>query len=168
MENAKGKSMKYFTKEWCFGNLTDEATEEKIVQYNEYINNIYTRLPVSLKILVKGISLHDGIINKVKFANNVLTLYGIFGNLQTGYFFLTIKYLEVLSLNKEALEFIFNNKKIEILNDEFEKLDENNYLHKLFFASKQEIEIPFRDVAIEIQNTFPDNYKKSYCKFEVI
>ena len=72
--------MKYFTKKWCFGQLSTNTTNKIINDYNVYIETIYKELPVPLKFLIKNMSLHDGIINRVVFFKNnkILEIYGIF------------------------------------------------------------------------------------------
>ena len=86
--------MKYFTKDWCFGKLDDKEYENVERNYQKYIENIYEDLPATLKILIKNINLHDGIIKKGTFLKkeNLFELEGIFGDLNFGYFGLTLKY----------------------------------------------------------------------------
>ena len=160
--------MKYFTKEWCFGDLDDDVVEERLEKYREYIKNIYSGLPFVLKILAKDLNLHDGIIKKITYSNTKFMLEGIFGDLQIGYFFLKIKYLNIFPIFNSHLISVFKNKTLEILSDEIEIVQEGHYIHKLLFSTKQEIEIAFKDLAIEIRSSSPQNYKKKLCKLKII
>ena len=161
--------MKYYTQEWCFSNLDDQEIEERQKNYFEYIDKIYEKLPFTLKLLAKKINLHDGIISSIAFHHeqNILILKGVFGDLQTGYFLLEIKYLKTKNLSKELLISIFNEKKLEVLSDEFEFFSLGSYSHRILFSSKQEIEILFGDMEVCINNTTAESYKKEYCRVEL-
>ncbi len=161
-------NMKYFTKKWCFSELSDDEINNNINLYNRYINFIYDNLPVTLKLLLKSISLHDGIINSVTYVKSkkFLELSGIFGDLQFGYYNLIIKYLNINHFEKKYLEEILNNND-EILRDEIEKLSNSNYSHKFIFNSGNEFEIVFSDIELYFRNSSSKEYKKKKCKINI-
>jgi hypothetical protein len=161
--------MKYYTKEWCFSNLDDQEIEARQKSYDEYINKIYEKLPFTLKIMTRHINLHDGIIESISFCqeHNLFVLKGIFGDLQTGYFLLEIKYLKTRNLTRELLMATFNDQKLNILSDEFEAISACNYSHRILFSSKQEIEIFFQDIEVYVRNTTAASYKQQSCKIEL-
>lgn len=87
--------MNYFTKDWCLGRLNEEEIESRIAQYSQYINNIYYTIPLSLRIIAKHISFHDGMIEGISINEKdcYLVINAISGDLQEGYSNIKIKYL---------------------------------------------------------------------------
>ncbi len=158
--------MKYFTEDWCFGKLDDQEWETIERNYHSYIESIYDSLPVTLKILVKNLNLHDGIIKKISFLKkeNAFELEGVFGDLGFGYFGLTLKYNDVIPLNEALLKSTFEDKRLEILSNEIEILDENKYSHKIIFDNGKEFEIKFKNLELKIIESRPESYKRINCK----
>lgn len=162
--------MKYFTNEWCSSDLNDEEIENRATSYKEYINKIYKDLPFVLKILSKNVNFHDGRINKITLFSNqgILILNGVFGDIQSGHYFLEIQYRNTSSLNIQNLTDVFNCKKLEILSDEFELISENSFSHRIIFSSKKEIDITFQDIQISLRNATSNDFKNSCLKLEVL
>ncbi len=158
--------MKYFTKDWCFGKLDDKEYENVERNYQKYIENIYEDLPATLKILIKNINLHDGIIKKVTFLKkeNLFELEGIFGDLNFGYFGLTLKYYEIKLLSQDLLKSIFENKNLEILSNEIEKLNRQKYSHQIIFDNGHEFEIEFKNLELRLINESSESYQRVNCK----
>lgn len=159
--------MKYFTKDWCFSNLNDEEIENSLINYDKYINTIYNRLPVTLKLITKNINLHDGRIKKFILYKDqkILILEGVFGDLEVGYFSLEFKYRNACVSDMDNLMSIFNNQRVEILRDELEILSNNYYSHKMIFSMKKEIDVIFEDVSIHLENKKPVDYDINFCEF---
>lgn len=162
--------MKYFTKEWCFSDLDDHEIEKRLKSYREYIGNVYEKLPFVLKILSKDINLHDGRIKKASFIKdqNIFVIEGVFGDLQSGYYLLEIKYVNISKLSEDVLVSVFKDQEIEVLSDEIEVFPENYFSHRMLFSTKKEINMAFKDIQIVIRNAAPKDYTKSYCQFKVI
>lgn len=161
--------MKYFTKEWCSSKLEDQEIEENVKKYETYINEIQKNLPFTLKMLTKSINLHDGIIKKVSYSSegNSLSIEGIFGDLQVGYFILELLYSNVSKLEKDVLSSVFKGQKLEVLSDEIELISKNLHAHRILFSTNKEIEITFSDMKIKINNSSSENYKKEPCTLMV-
>lgn len=166
MANSWKTKMKYFTKKWCFGDLTEKAIQDRVDAYKTYIDKIYDELPFVLKVLSKEINLHDGIIKKITLNkdSSILNMIGIFGDAQVGYFVLNIKYVNVSNLNEKNLGSTVNTKNLLILSDEIEKIEGNLYSHRMIFSSKRELEINFEKIEIKIQNANQKQYKMKTCK----
>ena len=163
-------NMKYFTEDWCFSNLDDNEIEENLKSYRNYICNIYNKLPFVLKILAKGINLHDGKITSVAFIKKkkILNLNGIFGDLEVGYFLLKISYLYSCNIDASLLSHFFENQEVEILSDEIEMLEEKLFSHRMLFSNRKYIEIQFKDIEIAIQNESCQNYKSVVCALNIL
>jgi hypothetical protein len=167
MGTARG-IMKYFTKEWFSGDLTDQEAEKVKYQYWNYINSIYSNLFFPLKLLSKQINLHDSVITEICIneKNSSLILNMISGDLETGYFSLQISYNQVENIKKKSFDCIDFSKSVEILSDEIEKLTEKRFSHKILFSSKEEIDIHFGNIAIKIADA-PDKSRKYACILKV-
>lgn len=161
--------MKFFTKEWCCGELEDVVVDNVLSDYEKYIKNIFLKLPFTIRMLAKNISLHDGIIKKilVKYANQSVRIEGIFGDLQAGYFTLKIKYLNVLNLEEMKTFSSLQEEKLEILSDEIEMKSTNNFAHRILFSNKKEIEFLFEDLVIEMANASAKLYTKVHCQVKI-
>jgi hypothetical protein len=161
--------MKYFTNDWHFGNLKDKEVGKISKNYWKYIDKIYDTLPFALKILSKNISLHDGILKKLTYFSNrnELILEGIFGDLQIGYFFLKIKYLNLINFDIQHLKNIYSNGFIQILSDEIELLFDKRYCHRMFFSNKNEFEINFSSIELEIIDAISNDYNIQNCLLKI-
>jgi hypothetical protein len=162
--------MKYLTKEWCFSKLDDHEIEQRLKSYRNYIQGIYKKLPFVLKLLAQNINLHDGRLKTVSFSQNKRTLIikGVFGDLDSNYFILEIKYLRVFNINLDLIRTFFENQEIEVLSDEIEFLSENLFSHRMLFSTQKDIDIQFEDIEMKIENTIPENYKNIHCHFKAI
>lgn len=162
--------MKYYTIDWCLSKLSDHEIDNIYDSYQNYMENIFEKIPFTMKILTRNIDLHDGLIKKVKFykQSNMLTIYGIFGDLQIGYFLLELSYMQVQNIQPDKLERIFKNQNIEILSDEFELLNTDLFAHRMLFSNGNEIEYIFKNIEIKMSNVIPEYYKKEDCVFQLM
>jgi hypothetical protein len=162
--------MKYFTKDWCFSKLDDQEIQNRLKSYRDYIQDVYKKLPAVLRMLVEHINLHDGKIALVVFNSEKkeLLIRGVFGDLEVGYFFLSIKYLMVLNLDFNLLNSIFISDKLDVLSDEIEYLGDSYFSHRMLFSIKKDIDIQFKDIELEIQNANPRDYEKVRCQFKTV
>ncbi len=159
--------MKYFTKDWCFGDLDDDKIQEVKKNYWEYIDHIKDSLPFPLKLLATNINLHDGIIDKVSYFSEKksLKIEGIFGDLENGYFKLEVKYLNISEPKIRVLKTIFEQQTIEVISDEIELVSPRLFSHRFLLSTKKKIEIRFSDIEIKINNASSESYKKETCQF---
>lgn len=160
--------MKFFTEEWCSGKLKTSETKKVARDYQAYLDEIYDELPFPIKLLAKHINLHDGILGEIQYSksSNMLILNGSFGDLETGYFSLQLKYLGISNFDLNQVASLCKNQKLEILRDEIELLTTGGYSHRLFFAIKKELEIFFRNLEIEIKYIDAKDYYK-ICSFRL-
>ncbi len=57
--------MKYFTREWATGVLSDREWESVCTRYQRHVKNLLPQLPDTITRLVTDISIHDGLIRRV-------------------------------------------------------------------------------------------------------
>lgn len=157
--------MKYFTRQWCWGELSDAQIEKTSQRYDAYINGVYLKLPPPLKLLATSIHLHDGIIKKFTLSSSKkdLILSGIFGDLDIGYFKLKIKYKDIRNFNSEDTSELFMQKKMEIIRDEIGIEKSGIFVHRLIFSNQSEFQINFCECGLEIANATGKDYTKTPC-----
>ena len=164
--------MKYFTKEWCWGGLDDDQVDEVLNNYGKHINEIYSKLPVSLKIITETISLHDGILKEVIISKKrrSLFVFGVFGDLQVGYFSLRIEYENVHEDDFYFAEDFFKNQNLEIIRDEIDLFKGSHrvgFIHRFIFSNKSEFQIRFDNCSLFIKNASQKEYIKKKCSLVV-
>jgi hypothetical protein len=101
VDPASTSVMKYFTREWCWSELNDKLIDKISKDYERYIDSIYIKFPFTLKLLTRKIKLHDGIISTISISSSqrTLSLSGIFGDLEIGYFKLEMHYKNIAEFN---------------------------------------------------------------------
>jgi hypothetical protein len=157
--------MKYFTEEWCFGEIDNDEAEETLKKYKQYISSVFPKMPFVLKLLAKSINLHDGFIEKIEHFSQNLILSGIFGDLDSGYFKLKITYRNVTGFELTKSSEIFSNKVAEIIRDEIEVMDNKSFVHRFLLSNKAAYQIHFSDCGIEIETAKKTDYRKINCTF---
>ncbi len=140
--------MKFFTRAWANGELSDEDAEAIRGSYQMYLDNLVPKLPETLKSLAIGDpSLHDGLIHKVIIDTGANSLEFILccGDLQTGYFDVDLVYSGVdwSVLDIQALKRRARDPETEILYDEVGQVAEGVYEHRILFWPEDEISIRF-------------------------
>lgn len=168
MDATSINMMKYFTRQWCWGDLSDKKVKEISEKYDHYISCIYSKLVFPLKLLAKNINLHDGMIEKLTISPSKenLTLYGVFGDLEIGYFNLKIEYEKIKDFDLDATFCTFINKKMEVTRDELEVVEKNKgviFVHRFLFSNKSEFQIKFCDCNLKIESANAKNYRKKFC-----
>ncbi len=119
--------MKFFTREWHSGELSDEESERIVSDYWAYINTLLPNLPPPVATLARETNLHDGLIHRVLIQPEQkqleLGLRG--GDLQVGYFDLDLTYSEVRMdrLDIPFLQGSAQRRQTEVLYDEVDLED---------------------------------------------
>lgn len=160
--------MKFYTLDWCRSRMPDTEIDRIYDSYQSYINSIYEELPHNLRNLITNVNLHDGIIKNVIISpsQNKLSMYGIFGDLQTGYTHLHLEYTLLNNFSIGDCSHIFMDEEIEILSDEIEFIRPDSYKHRILFNSGKEIEICFNKIELQMSPAAPSDYKKCVCSYQ--
>jgi hypothetical protein len=112
----KEDEMKYFTKAWARGGLTDEQWLANIEAHRARIEEITPQLPPHVrKLATHNINLHDGLIRRVALDRPArrLAISMRCGDLQVGYFDIDLAYSDVdlNLLNAKVLKAIARDPK---------------------------------------------------------
>lgn len=145
--------MKFFTRAWANGELSDEATQAIGPAYRDYLDSL--NLSPHLRELA-DLNSHDGYILNVNYdeAANSLKLRLRCGDLQVGYFDATLVFADaVIPPNDvELLRQATRPNDAEILYDEVDVLGRNKFEYRMLLWPDGEAAIRFRDVSLNIQN----------------
>jgi hypothetical protein len=164
--------MKYFTREYQNGHLTDNEVDKRRFDYNLHINAIHSNLTDNIKSFIKEINLHDGIIQLVKVNRNSDNLSFMIrcGDLQVGYYDAEITYvgIDLNNTNLESIRAVAIAKNEEILYDEFD-IDDGYFTHCYLCYPKYEFMIRFKDLRFSRVDK-PDRkievFKKKYIDID--
>ncbi len=147
--------MKYFTKAWREGELSDAEFEKIRLSYWQHINQLIPQLPAPVMELATRVSVHDRLIRRVK-VNIVQRLLGIelsCGDRQVGYFDLDLNYSDVVVSRDvvETLKIVATDTTIRILYDEID-LSGSGYVHRLAFSPYGEVDIVFGQLSLAMRS----------------
>lgn len=145
--------MRYFTRGWTRGELTDEEAKATLQAYRARLARIEPRLPPAFVRLDRDVSLHDGIIEQIVWnsASRRLEMSLVCGDQQSGYFLAQLTYLgavlggpRVDSLKRAA------EGCQELVHDELDVDDGGLLSHRLLFEPSEEVTIDFEDFEMRI------------------
>jgi hypothetical protein len=138
--------MKFFTREWASGELSDDDFESAADRYTQHLREL--NLPSNVRALA-ATNLHDGQVKSVLYAPRELLVSLMTGDLQRGYFETTISYGDPVTWGATItlLEFAAAGADIEALEHELDRL-EGRFVHSILFSSHEEAVITFSDVSV--------------------
>jgi len=142
--------MRYFTRGWANGELTEEEDDTLSRAYEARLTEITPRLPPSMVRLLEGASLHDAIIESVRWAPSQaeLRLKLVCGASDVGYRGVQLTYRGAM-LGKariESLRNVANDREACILYQEVDIDEEGVLAHRLLCWPNAEVTIEFREL----------------------
>ncbi len=142
------KSMRFFTKQWHGGELSDAAFDAVPAAYRHHLSSL--ALPPEV-LAICDLDNHDGLILDAEHEPQLteLTLRLRCGDLQRGYFDLHIKYLGAIldSASLSVLRQAMQLPKDEILYDEVDRAG-TRFVHRYLLSSHEEIMVTFLTVTV--------------------
>jgi hypothetical protein len=139
--------MRFFTRDWCNGEMADEESEKVVSNYWSYFDSISEKFPYNILDFAKEISIHDGLIRRIIVDRKLTSVHLLLrcGNLQDSYFDLDISNSGVVFNLSDisAFESLSKNNESEILYDEFDIESNRLYVHRIIFHPEHEISVIF-------------------------
>ncbi|MHB9134673.1 MAG: hypothetical protein ACYDBB_26675 [Armatimonadota bacterium] len=147
--------MRFFTREFVAGELTDAEVDSICISYQRHIDAIVNIIPVEIAELAQT-SLHDGLLCRavVKPNANELLLSLRCGDLQIGYYDIDIHYYGVV-VDTQLLEVLSRrarDRHTEILAGEIDIKADGRFVHRLIFWPDDEVEIVFSSIHLVRQS----------------
>jgi hypothetical protein len=143
--------VRYFTRGWANGELTDEEENAACRAYEARVAEITPLLPPSMVCLLRGASLHDAIIESVQWtpsrAELRLELVGDDAS-EVGYQTVELTYRGAMlgAARIASLRNVASNREACILYQEIDIADEGVLTHRLLFWPNEEVTIDFREL----------------------
>lgn len=142
--------MRYFTRGWANGELTEEEGAAVNAAYRARIAEIAPRLPPAMIRLRQGVSLHDAVIESVRWdpSRKRLRLALVAEALEVGYQLLELTYHGAM-LGKariDSLRNVVSNKGACVLYQELDISEDGDLVHRLLFYPNEEVTIDFRSL----------------------
>jgi hypothetical protein len=144
--------MRFFTRAWCTGELSDDECEQVVSAYWRHVAEIAPRLPADARLLAEQLSLHDGLFRRLIVNQTAQTCRMELrcGDLQVGYFDLDIEYRDAsfMALDVDNAATIVDGEHSEILYDEVDIIGNGRFVHRLLCWPQGELWIAFADLAV--------------------
>lgn len=143
--------MKWLTREWASGGLDDEEWDERWENYLAHNDEVLPRLGSGAERLVQDINLHDAQIHAFEHrADNVLVVRALIGDLQVGYEFIELAFLDShLRLEPgstlESLRLL--EDETEIAYDEVDVEANGRFVHRVLLWPRGEYEVVFASLS---------------------
>jgi Protein of unknown function (DUF4085) len=141
--------MKYFTSDWCSGQLSDVEYERASEAYQQHYAALEASLPEAVR-QISALPLHDAFIERAIFdrRSRLLILEFLGGDLQVGYSSIVLTYFEA-HFDATALAVIVRDAETEFLYDEIDSFRDGFYQHSIiFWPGHRDIDIRFRSVSV--------------------
>lgn len=142
--------MKFFTRDWCQGNLTDDEVQAVIFDYQRHLDTC--DLPESVRALAH-LNPHDAYVLNFehKPREGTLRLRLRCGDLQRGYFDAVLDFAEAILAPKDAETLVLARypAAYEILYDEVDRVGSDAFEYRLLLDPTGEVAIRFSRVAID-------------------
>ena len=139
--------MKFFTKAWHAGDMSDDRVDEIRADYLSHLATVLLALPRQFRSFAETISIHDAQVRSIRLdrTSGVLELELRAGDRQVGYFDLTITYRGVQfdSLDSHALAEIAAGTEFEALYDEVDVAQHGGYEHRWLWWPYRDLNIRF-------------------------
>ncbi|HLP85143.1 MAG TPA: hypothetical protein VK157_12400 [Phycisphaerales bacterium] len=141
--------MKFFTRDWCQGKMTDEEAEAVILRYQRHLDKL--DLPASIRELA-SLNPHDACILDAQHEprEGTLRLRLRCGDLQIGYFDATLTFTQagLTSVDAATLARARYPAKFDIIYDEVDKVAGDAFEYRLLLHPTGEVLIGFKHVTI--------------------
>jgi hypothetical protein len=144
--------LRFFTQAWHRGELPDEKPDSVLRAYQAHIEAISSALPRGAVRLATDVSLHDGLLRRVRCDSRSLELMIRAGDQRHGYFDAQLSYggTEVTQEDLRFLQDSVGRRDVELLYDEFDLLSEHRWEQRMLFWPYREITVMFETLGLQV------------------
>jgi len=144
--------MKYFTRDWALGEMSERDSAVRRDAYWRHIDSLVAQLPATVRRLAKHVNLHDGLVRRALVDRRAgsLALELRCGDLQVGYSDTDLVYsgVDFSSVDLALLEKRAGDPETELLYDEVDLDDAGRFVHRISFEPHGEVDIRFSALRI--------------------
>jgi hypothetical protein len=146
--------MRFFTRDWLDGALSDSDAERRERDYKDHCTAIWGQLTPELRKLAREIDLHDGVIEQASLRreSGAARLVVVTGDLQRGYWTTVLDYCGMPEPDIELtpLRRAIGAGVAEILASEVDVAQRTRFVHRLVLIDQSEICLSFDDLALSV------------------
>ena len=147
--------MKYLTRGWQNGELTDDQSNAAVQAYRDRIKSIRERLDPDILALAEEVQLHDAIIEKVSWRSKIRELTITFAAIyspESDYKTVAITYHNALlgDSRVETLRLVANDRRTELTCSEVDLDDDGNPVHRMLFEPRDEVTIDCSSITLRV------------------
>jgi hypothetical protein len=146
--------MRYFTRAWCIGDLSEEESDAIIAAYRGHITAIAPLIPSGILELSQRWALHDARFKAVQFDHPTGSLYLRLrcGDLQYGYYDLLLHYTGATLIDHTltGLPNLVRATGTEVLYDEIDVSGDGRFEHRMILWPKGEFAVSCAQFAFSI------------------
>ncbi len=149
--------MRFLTREWHAGDLSDEEADALETAHAEHLATTLSQVSQQLLAFHTSVSIHDGMLQSAALDHRDATLRILLrcGDQLDGYRDVALTYLGIDAslLDVALLALIANDPHSEALFVEIDQVEDASYVHRwLWWPFSREVHIPFRDLTFSIQS----------------
>jgi hypothetical protein len=153
--------MRWFTRDFVTGGLSDEEWNQRRSAYGTHLNSIGAGLTDGAEELLASVHLHDGQVSEWTYRpGELLALTVLVGDLQLGYEWLTLRYrgASVVGATPADLSRWWSaDAGTEIVEDEVDRVDDGGYEHRLLLWPEGEFAVQFVSLSVERRPADPSD-----------
>ncbi|MDQ1547146.1 MAG: hypothetical protein QOH69_2050 [Actinomycetota bacterium] len=144
--------MKWFTREWATGQLSEDESRAVRAEYTDHVNSILRYLiDDDADDLILNVNIHDGHVKRWSQTDGSIKLEMVTGDLQSGYQRVLLVFHDANLIGSGSLdEFDFGHARTELLYDEFDVASENAFEYRVLVWPEGELIVRFRSVTVQI------------------
>jgi hypothetical protein len=165
--------MRFFTRGWHQGDLTDDEAAGVFPAYAAHLNAISPRLPLSMQTLASDIDLHDAQIEYVEWdpggkrlSVSLVTRPIRQPNLQS--VVLTYERAQLGWRNLETLRDVARDRETEVLYHEVDLAHDGGFVHRILFWPRDELTIDFSGLSLEVRDREHNRFRLKPYFHEII
>ena len=146
--------MRYFTRAWVDGDITEEESDAARAAYRRRIETIAPRLPPGILKLSRWLSLNDALFKTVQFdlKTETLLLRLRCGELRLGYYDLFLRYSQVTVIDQtpQGLFDLVYVAGVEVLYDEIDVTDDARFEQRMILWPSGEFAVSCAQFAFSL------------------
>jgi hypothetical protein len=141
--------MKWFTREWATGQLSDEEWERVPGLYAAHLESIASHFHDGANELALSLNLHDAHVKQWQIRKSTIDIEAVAGDLQSGYRRVRLLFENAaLQLPASLEELRFDDPRTELLYDEVDVVGDDVFEYRALVWPAGELAIQFGAVAI--------------------
>jgi hypothetical protein len=147
--------MRFLSRGWADGDLSEQECDRARAEYAARLDEIWERLPSSMRKLAREVSLHDAVIERVVWtpASKELLIVLVAGTRERGYQGVSLTYRGALlgPRRVESLRRAAMDRETEVLYDEVDIDDGGLLVHRILFWPREEVTVDFQELELAVE-----------------